>query len=189
MYKYLILFLTVSPLIFVSAQSPGLVVQTGLTAAFSKDKNVTKESEGHYGWLVGADARLLEGSLYFVIGGQYAELNLVSSSKADFFDNDWKLLLLRAGFGFNILTISDNLAIRSKILGSINYIADAPENGLNKDGYRQINDSYLGAVTGLGVTIGAFDVDLEYQHGILNAYREQKDSKFTHWTLMAGFHF
>ena len=189
MYKYLILLLTVVPCCIVSGQSPGLVIQTGITAAFSKDKKVTKEGEGHYGWMVGADARILEGNLYFVIGGQYTELNLVSIPKKEFFNKDWKLLLLRGGFGFNILTISDNLAIRSKLLGSINYIVDAPDEGLKIDGYRDINDSYLGAVTGLGVTIGAFDVDLEYQYGILNAYKLQKESTFTHWTFMAGFHF
>ena len=48
------------------AQSPGLVIQAGLTAAYCKDKNVTKSKEGHYGWMLGADARVLEGDLYFI---------------------------------------------------------------------------------------------------------------------------
>ena len=57
-------------------QSPGVVVYTGLTSLYSDDRNVTRKGEMHYGWLVGADARLVEGSLYFLVGGQYIKTSL-----------------------------------------------------------------------------------------------------------------
>ncbi|MFZ1751467.1 MAG: hypothetical protein WAU01_14805 [Saprospiraceae bacterium] len=174
----------------IQSQSPGLVVQTGVTSSFSKDKNITLAGEGHYGWMVGADARLLEGDLYFIIGLQYHQTNLKSISKINFFsENDWKLIVGRAGLGFNILRINEKLSLRSKIIGSVNFVSDAPENALNKVGYTFINDSFLGAATGLGLTIGSFDIDVEYQYGIINAYKEQPKSTFDIWTLMAGFHF
>ncbi len=172
------------------AQSPGLVIQGGLTASYSKDKIVTKPKEGHYGWMLGADARVLEGDLYFIIGGQFHQTSLVSSKGADFFKkNDWKILMGRFGFGFNVLKFSENLAIRSKILGSLNYVLDAPAGGLNIDGYKEINDSYLGLVTGLGVTIGSLDIDLDFQYGVINAYKLKPETTFNSWTLMTGFHF
>jgi hypothetical protein len=172
------------------AQSPGLVIQAGITAAYSKDKNVTKAKEGHYGWMFGADARILEGDLYFILGGQYHQTSVKSSASADFFkNNDWKILMGRFGFGFNVIKFTDNLAIRSKILGSLNYVMDAPAGGLNVDGYKEINDSYLGVVSGLGVTIGSLDIDLDFQYGAINAYKFKPETTFNSWTLMTGFHF
>jgi hypothetical protein len=175
--------------VFLYAQSPGLVIQTGLTASYSKDANITKANQGHYGWMVGADARILEGDLYFLIGGQFHKTDLMSTSSPDFFKNDWSMVMGRAGFGFNLLHLSERIVFRSKILGSINFILDAPENGQNIPGYIELNDSYFGAVTGLGLTIGSFDLDLDFQYGFINAYFEQPKSTFDSWTLMVGFHF
>lgn len=173
----------------VHAQAPGIVIQTGLTAMTSKDKTITKDGEMHYGWVLGADARILEGDLYFIIGGQYVSTSLRSSKAPEFFvKRDWKILNGRCGLGFNIFRISEKISLRSKLLGSVNFIVDAPRNGINIPDYI-LNDSYLGAVTGVGATIGMIDLDLEYQYGILNAYTKQPDTKFGGWTLLAGFHF
>ncbi|MBK9151832.1 MAG: hypothetical protein IPM26_12920 [Saprospiraceae bacterium] len=172
------------------AQNPGLVLQTGLSAAYCKDTNVTPGGRGHYGWMVGADARLLEGDLYFLVGGQYHFSNLTASKSPDFFkNNDWQLLMLRLGMGFNLLHLSDRSSLRSKLLASFNFPAEAPKNGLGKEGYEQLNDSFLGATTGLGLTLGSFDIDLEYQYGIINAFYKKPDSTFDIFTLSVGFHF
>ncbi|MBK8515460.1 MAG: hypothetical protein IPL55_03950 [Saprospiraceae bacterium] len=188
--KIFLLFLTtLYSVSFIQAQTQGLVVQTGLTAAYSKDKIVTHPGEGHYGWMIGADARLMEGNLYFVIGGQYHQSSLASTSNAAFFSNDWKMIMGRGGLGFNILNVSDKIALRSKVLGSLNFIMDSPTDGLNIEGYKDINDSFLGVVSGLGITLGSLDIDLEYQYGFINAYRLQPNTTFNIWTFMAGFHF
>jgi hypothetical protein len=171
------------------AQSPGFVIQAGLTASYAKNANITKANQGHYGWMIGADARILEGDLYFLAGGQYHKTDVQSTSSPDFFKNDWTVIMGRAGLGFNLLHISERIVIRSKLLGSINFIIDAPENGLNIPGFTELNDSYLGAVTGLGLTVGRFDLDIDFQYGFINAYYKQPKSTFDSWTLMAGFHF
>jgi hypothetical protein len=187
-YFIFLLFLLVSNIS--SGQAPGVVIQTGLTTMYSKDPVITKSGEAHYGWMVGADARILDGGLYFIVGGQYVNTSLRSSSNPEFTrKRDWKILNGRCGLGFDILRLSEKSAIRSKILASVNFTMDAPSGGLGIDGYRLLNDSSLGAVTGLGVTLGLFDIDLEYQYGILNAYNKQPNSKFSGLTLMAGFHF
>ncbi len=190
MGKYIILLIAFIIAIDSSGQAPGLVLQTGLTTMYSKDPVITKDKEAHYGWMVGADARILEGNMYFILGAQYVNTSLRSSANPEFTrKRDWKMLNGRCGLGFNILRLSENFALRSKILGSINFTLDAPSGGLGLDGYEVLNDSYLGAVTGLGITLGMFDVDLEYQYGILNAYNKQPKSTFDGFTLMAGFHF
>ena len=190
--KY-ILFICLSILLIETAhtQTQGLVIQTGLTSGFSKDNNVTRSGEAHYGWMVGADARILEGGMYFIIGGQYHQTSLISTKKADFFKNDWQILMGRGGFGFNVINFSERIVLRSKILGSVNFIMDTTSEGLNVDGYRgkDVNDSFLGATTGVGLTLGSFDVDIEYQYGILNAFYKKPDTKFGFITQMAGFHF
>lgn len=174
----------------INAQAPGLVIQGGLTSTFSKDPFITKSGEAHYGWVVGADARILEGDLYFIVGGQYSNTSLRSSSKPNFFvKRDWKQLAGRFGVGFNLWQINEKVSFRSKLLGSINFLMDAPKDALLENGYKTLNDSYLGAVSGLGLTLGMFDFDFEYQYGLINAYHEQPKSKFSGLTLMAGFHF
>ncbi len=190
MKYFSIIILVIASLVNAKGQAPGIVIQSGLTAAYSKDFNITKGNEMHYGWMVGADARLLEGDMYFIIGGQYHRTGLMSTASPDFFkNNDWALFHGRCGVGFNIFRISENIIFRSKILGSINFLLDAPKDALNIPEYKEINDSSLGAVTGLGVTIGSFDIDLDFQYGIINAYKEKPKSTFDIWTLMAGFHF
>ena len=174
----------------ISAQSPGLVIQTGMSTAYAKDGNITFKNQAHYGYFIGADARIIEGSMYFIIGGQYHATSLGSTSDPTFFtNNDWNILMGRLGLGFDIIKFSDNLALRSKLLGSINFNLDSPENALNKQGYDTLNDSFLGATTGVGVTIGFIDIDLDFQYGFINAYTKQPKSTFDFWTLGDGVHF
>jgi len=184
----LTIFLFSSTLI--GAQSPGLVVQAGLSTAYAKDGNITNKNQGHYGYFIGADARILEGGMYFIIGGQYHATSLTSTSDPEFFkNNDWKILMTRLGLGFNLVQFSDKLTLRSKLLGSINFNLDAPKDALNIPNYEDLNDSFLGATTGLGVTIGFIDIDLDFQYGFINAYTKQPKSTFDFWTLGVGAHF
>ncbi|KXK37815.1 MAG: hypothetical protein UZ09_BCD002001914 [Bacteroidetes bacterium OLB9] len=183
------LFIFIS-LATINAQNPGLVIYGGLSAMASKDKTITPSGHFHYGWLAGADVRLLDGDLYFLIGGQYQKSSIFSSSSPDFFSKrDLTLANGRLGMGFNIVHFSERVALRSKLLASINFVMEGPKEGLNKPGYNKLNDSFLGGVTGLGLTLGAFDFDLEYQYGVINAFYQQKNSTFSGISLLAGFHF
>lgn len=176
--------------LFLNAQSPGVVVYTGLSSMYTSDRQVTTKGEMHYGWLVGADARLVEGGLYFLIGGQFIKSSLHSSKKPEFFKKrDFNVISGRLGLGFNLVRFNNGGTLRSKVLGSINFINDAPEGGLYIDGYRDLNNAYLGVLSGLGYTWGIWDIDFEYQYGIFNAFYKQPDTKFNGYTFTAGLHF
>lgn len=171
-------------------QAPGIVIQAGVSTAYAKDGNITKRNQAHYGYVIGADGRILEGDMYFIVGAQYHSTSVNSTSSPDFFGtHDWKILMGRVGLGFNVFRFSEKVVLRSKLLGSINFVMDAPSGGLNIDGYRTINDSFLGVTTGAGLTIGIFDFDLDFQYGVINAYKAQPKSLFDSWTLVAGVHF
>lgn len=189
-FIYPVIFILLAFSLDLNAQSPGLVVQTGVSTAYAKDGNITFKNQAHYGYFIGADARILEGNMYFIIGGQYHATSLNSTSDPEFFkNNNWKILMGRLGLGFNLIKFSDNFALRSKLLGSINFNVDSPKNALNMPNYDKLNDSFLGATTGLGVTIGFIDIDLDFQYGFINAYTEQPKSTFDFWTLGVGVHF
>lgn len=188
LFKAVLFFLFYSSVI--QGQAPGLVIQTGITTSYSKDFNITNNKGLHYGWMVGADARILDGDMYFIVGGQYHATGLRSTTTPDFFkNNDWSLLHGRVGLGFNIFRINEKVTFRSKLLGSVNFLIDAPSKALNIPDYELLNDSFLGAVTGLGVTIGMIDIDVDFQYGLINAYNKRPESTFDIWTLMVGFHF
>ena len=180
MFFRLLVFLFLFQSYTAISQAPGVVVQAGLTSMYSKDKTITKDGEMHYGWVVGADARLLDGDLYFIIGGHYINTSLRSSSAPEFFvKRDWKIMSGRCGIGFNIFRLSESMVFRSKLVGCINFLVDAPSDGLGLDGYKKLNDSFLGAGTGIGFTLGSLDFDLEYQHGLINAYNRENGATFS----------
>jgi hypothetical protein len=173
----------------VSGQFQGIVVQGGLSSAFSKDPIVTPNGHGHYGWTVGADARLLDGDLYFIIGGQYHSTSLIGTSTPNpFGKNDWSYTVGRFGLGFSLWRISERITLRSKALIAINFINKYPSVGLPV-GYDRINDSFAGVGSGLGLTVGKLEFDLDYQHGILTAFFEKPDTKFNIFSLTGGFRF
>jgi hypothetical protein len=188
--KFLLIFVIVFISIYSSwSQSPGLVVQAGLSSAFSHDKNITPSGKGHYGWVVGADARLLDGGLYFLMGGQYHRLNLVAeSTPLPFTNKDWGIFTGRFGIGFNFWRIHERLALRSKLLCSINFNQDVDISKLMQP-YDRINDSFLGIGSGLGLTLGILEFDVDFQYGVLNAYNKQKDTNFNMINLVAGVRF
>ncbi len=185
--KTLAIFFTLTP-VFLIAQS-GASIQVGPMIAFSPDKNVTSSGNLHYGWTAGIDARLMGDGMYFILGAQYQNMSLASTSSPDFFKNDFSVLGGRGGLGFTIVRLSHKSSIRTKALASFNFIMNAPNNALNKPGYDLLNDSYLGAVTGIGLTMGALDFDIEYQHGFINAYNKQPKSTINNISLLVGFNF
>jgi hypothetical protein len=171
----------------VSAQFQGVVVQGGLSSAFSRDPKVTPNGQGHYGWMLGADMRLLEGDLYFILGGQYHSTSLLASSTPNpFGKGDWAYTVGRFGVGFSLWRISEKIALRSKLLVCINFNSKIPDTGLP---YEKVNDSFAGVGSGIGLTLGKLELDIDYQYGLLNAYFEQPNTKFDIISLGAGFRF
>lgn len=173
-------------------QSAGLVLQTGLTASYSKTPNLTSANQAHYGWMAGADARILDGGLYFLLGAQYHQTQILSTGKPEFFTNDLEMMKFRLGMGFTIVQLSYKSFIRSKVLGSVNFILDGPDTNPyfpNSPQPANLNDSSLGLTTGIGLTLGSLDFDLDFEYGLLNVVFKQPKSTFDSFTFMVGFHF
>lgn len=189
--KYLFsLILLVFVAFGISAQNAGVVVQTGLSMGYAKDVNIIQRGAANYGVMFGADARILDGGLQFLVGVQYHAISLQASKAPKFFsNNDWRVVMGRFGIGFSLYQLDNGALLRSKLLASINFNNSAPDGALNIPGYKDLNESFIGLTTGLGITKGAYDIDLEYQYGLLNAYFEKPKTVFDFWTLMVGFNF
>ncbi len=174
----------------VAAQG-GMSIYSGISAAFNNDKNITPSGFGHYGHFIGADFRLHSGDLYFAGGGRYYFTSLLAEESASFFRNTetYRYISARFGFGFNLKEFSYTTRLRSKVFGVFNFAGTAPDNMIDTPGYQRLNDSSGGLVTGLGMDIGALTLDLEYQFGLINAFHEQKDSKFNVMSFAVGFFF
>jgi len=173
-------------------QTAGLVLQTGLTASYSKTPNLTAAKQAHYGWMAGADARILDGGLYFMLGAQYHQTQILSTEKPEFFNNDLEMMKFRLGMGFTLVKLSYKSFIRSKVLGSVNFVLDGPDTKPyfpNSPQPANLNDSSLGLTTGIGLTLGALDFDLDFEYGVLNLVFKQPKSTFDSFTFMVGFHF
>lgn len=169
----------------------GMNIYTGIAANFNKDKNVTPEGTGHYGYFVGVDGRLNSGDLYFAGGLRYHRTSLMAESSKSFFSNEenFAVLVFRGGFGFNLKHFSHKTRLRSKIFGAFNMASNSPETRLETVGYEKLNDSWGGLTSGLGMDIGAITLDLEYHKGFVNAYNGQPGTKFDTWSFAVGFFF
>jgi len=172
-----------------SQTSGGLSLQAGLSYGFSQEQALTRSGQGHYGWCAGADARLFGGDVYFLIGGQYHKTSLFSTEKLNFFKTDMTVVMGRMGMGFSLARLGYKSYLRTKILASINFIANGPDPSSAFPGAvspANLNDSYLGGVTGIGWTKGRLDLDLEFQYGILNSVFGQPKTTFNYFTLLCG---
>ena len=185
----LFLFCALAAIEVAQAQS-GLNVYTGLSSATNKSEIITPEGFAHNGYHIGADARLIEGNMYFVVGGQYHVLNYISSADSPYisFDSKMKWLKLRIGLGYNLITINSNIAITAKTLGTINVISSFPSD-LAGAPYDNYNTGTAGAVLGLGLDIYSFTLNVEYEKGFFNAVNMVPGTEFDFLTLSIGFRF
>ncbi len=167
----------------------GLHVYTGISNAKNKDSRITPEGHAHKGYHLGADARLNSGNMYFVIGGQFHNINYLAQNSGSFFSIDEKMrwLKLRVGLGYNIINFTDKIALRAKTLGSITFISKYPE--LQEAPFQNYNSGTAGAVVGLGMDIYAFTFDIEYEKGFFNAVNMVKGTEFDFFTVNVGVRF
>lgn len=169
----------------------GMSVYSGTSAGFSADKNVTPSGFGHYGYFFGADFRLHSGDMYFAGGARYYFTSLLAEKSKSFFSNTetYSYATARFGLGFNLKHFSYKTRLRSKLFGVFNFAGNAPQTLMENPGYQHLNDSSAGVATGLGLDVGPLTFDLEYQKGLINAYKDQKDSKFNVWSFAVGVFF
>lgn len=174
----------------------GMTLYAGPSIAFSADKVVTAGGEAHFGYVIGANARLNSDFMYFMLTGEYGTFDLVANKKWTFIGGDDLVYFKgKIGLGFDIKKLSARTTLRSKIQGTLLFVNDYEQSWIDNDvrlaanGYTKINEGLAGLSTCLGLTIGALDLDLEYDHGFYNLYNEHPKSKISSLTLTTGFRF
>jgi len=193
MKYFLICIIAICTISAALAQSgeAGVHVYAGISNAKNNDALITPDLTSHPGYLIGVDARLNSGSMYFLIGGQYHRLDYIAQSQKSYFSVDEKMawLKLRIGLGFNVLNLSDKFALRAKALGGINVISSYPSTlaaPYRDDGY---NTGTAGLTLGVGVDIYNITLDVEYEKGFFNAVNKVKGTEFDFLMLTMGFFF
>ena len=173
----------------INAQS-GINVYAGLSSATNRSEAITPEGFAHNGYHIGADARLNEGNMYFILGGQYHNLNFLSSTDSEFlsFDSKMSWIKLRVGLGFNVININDNIAITAKTLGGIDVISSVPTD-LAAAPFDNYNTGTAGVSLGLGLDFYNFTFNVEYERGFFNAVNMVEGTEFDFFTLSVGFLF
>jgi hypothetical protein len=162
----------------------------------SPDEIVSPSGKAHYGYVIGAHARLNSDYMYFLLSGEYGTFDLIANSKATFIGgDDLKYAKGKIGLGFDVARLTRNIVLRSKLQGTVMFVNDFDQKLIDNDpllspnGYTKINDGIGGLATCVGIRIGSFFTDLEYEKGFFNLYNKKKDSKINFISLTAGFQF
>ncbi len=186
--KYALYISTLLLMITTSSKAQsGLNVYTGISSASSPSEIITTSGERNQGYLLGADARLNSGNMYFLLSGQYHVINF-NATEGSFFsvEENMSWLKLRFGLGFNLINFSDKVALRAKALLSIDSIVSAPEID-NMD--LIFNASTAGGHLGVGLDFYAFTFDIEYEKGFFNAVNMVPSTTLDFITAYVGVRF
>lgn len=174
----------------------GMNLYAGPSIMYSRDEIVTPSGNGHYGYVVGAHARLNSDAMYFLLSAEYGGFDLIANKKFGFIGgNDLTYIKTKIGLGLDFLKLSRNTHLRTKLQGSVlfvnSYDADEVINDplLSQNGYLKVNDGIGGLTTSIGISKGSLTLDLEYERGFFNLYNLKKDSKLNFINLVAGFRF
>lgn len=169
-----------------SAQS-GLQFYGGLSSANNNDLLITPDGHSHSGFHLGADARLVDGKMYFILGGQYHKISFLSSPEKSYFsvDEGFNWMKLRVGLGFNLFQITDNINFRAKSLISFNFISQVPTDIAAP--YSNYNGGTVGGVLGIGFDIYNFTIDAEYEKGFFKAVNMVDGTEFNFFTFSLGY--
>ncbi|MCB0647571.1 MAG: hypothetical protein KDC49_12970 [Saprospiraceae bacterium] len=170
------------------SQEAGATFYSGVTVGKTHDPIVSKEGQYQSGYLVGLDARLNDGGLYFMLSGEYGKFDLMSQETISITKGEkFSFFKGRTGLGFKLFG-NEKVFVSSKLQASFDIVLNYNNDFLKPTEY-QINDGFLGAATGIGLNIYALFVELEYEHGILNLYYEKPETIINFYTLKVGVKF
>lgn len=196
MKKFLLIVIGVVLTTICSYSQAGMGIYLGPSVMKSTDAIVTPGSNMHYGYVIGAHARLNSDNMYFLLSGEYGTFDLIANNSAKFIGGeDLTYAKGKIGLGFDIAKISRKIVLRSKLQGTVMFVNNFNQDIINNDpllsanGYSAINDGIGGLATCIGIRFGSFFTDLEYEKGFFNLYHEKKDSKLNFISLTAGFQF
>jgi len=172
------------------SQLGGARAYAGISALINQDPIANPEGTSHTGYHFGVDARLMSGTMSFIVGGKYTSVSKlpIDGFKLTGHSSQLSMANGRVGLDYSIMSFGEYFRIRTKVLGSIDITLNISEEGVLPADY-EYNGGWLGAVGGLGVDIGPVIIDFEYEYGLLNAYSEKKSATFNSWSLSAGVFF
>lgn len=166
----------------------GIQVYGGISDATNKNENVTPSGTSHSGWHLGADARLNEGKMYFMVGMQYHKIQFTAQSDKSYFKNEntYNWTKFRVGLGYNVINFNPNFFLRGHSLLSFNLVNGVPtDNGLGQWG--NYNSGVAGANLGLGFDFYNITFDVAYEIGIFNLINMTPGTSMDCLTVSLGY--
>ncbi len=175
----------------VASTQSGLNIYAGISNATSRDALITPEGTSLPGYVIGADARLNADDMYFMIGGQYHQIDFLAQEEKSFFSVDEKMvwLKLRVGLGYNLAHIGEKITIRAKTLGSLNLISSTPDLESAPYSGTPYNSGTAGGVLGLGVDVYGLTFEVEYERGFFNAVNKVDSTQYDFLVVTLGYFF
>lgn len=186
---FIIIFLGILHCLNLNGQEAGATLFTGMSVGLTNDNYITENRSYHYGYTVGLDARINSGAMYFLISGEYGKLDFRGIKENRLFSSDKvNLFKGRAGLGFKLFGITDQIYFASRLQASFNIVTDYnSDDKWLKD--NKINDGFMGANTGLEFHFHALWAALEYEKGILNMYYKRPKSSIDLVSFKVGVKF
>jgi hypothetical protein len=169
----------------------GVNLNVGLVKSEIANPLFNPEGTALYGYQIGADIRLNEGSMYFNPGLHYIRLSVEPQESLDFFGHkeNFDIIKGRFGLGFRLIKLSDKTLLRAKLIAAINYITKTHKKFKELYPGYDINEAFAGLDFGVGLDFYALTLDLEYELGVVNMINEVKDTKMNMWRLSLGVFF
>jgi hypothetical protein len=165
----------------------GFGIYTGYSSIFNQDSEFSRSGQAQFGYHIGTSIRLNNDEFYFLLGAEFHRFDMLPSSNLSPFKNDQMTLIKgRGGFGLNLLKFKNNNLIRTKIMGSLNFVQNYNSQLLTMPGYQIVNENIAGLVSGLGVDFNWFTIDFEYEHGLFNLFFMQAKTKLNFFNLSMG---
>jgi len=167
----------------------GIEFHGGITSADNNNTLITPEGDNHQGWHIGADARLNQGKMYFVVGLQYHTIDFLPSSSEVVLveeDTQYNWTKLRVGLGYQVIRFSDKVFLRGHTLASFNLVNGVPTDA-GPNIITNYNSSTAGANLGLGLDIFNFTLTASYEIGFFNLANMLEESEMNFLTFSLGY--
>jgi len=166
----------------------GINIHAGITTMTNKSVLITPEGTSHPGYHFGADARLNDGKMYFIVGGQFHNVAFDAQTDKSYFsvENSMKYIKIRVGLGYEVITINENFCIRGKTLFSINLLSSYPSDLIGAP-YNNYNSSTVGATLGLGLDFNNISLDFELDNGFFKAVNQVSGTEVNFFSTSLGY--
>lgn len=171
--------------------SQNLFFNVGTVAGKNKLPNLSTNDMPHIGYRAGLDFSLNKGNIYLLSGLHYMQYDLNPTRNSSIMNHIAPLQSVkgRLGAGLNVVKISNVFALRTKVMGSVQYVNNKAKGLTIPDPYAQMNEIFMGIDAGVGISLYVFTLDIEYEKGITSAVQDAENSTFDFIYLTVGLSF